>query len=328
MSLLADALQPFFVPGLNAIQGRVASMTLADLIGGQARTGFDLDFNDTEQAIVTDFRESSAIVNSMASDSSRFASAALQSIQIASCGMLNKQTMAWALIQAYYASFYAGHAIIRLLGESCSYFNRFHVARIIDLGQAVGKVPSFKLKASAYRCVLNPTATVISSICLRDGPGGAHEAFWNTFGLKLATLSEGILRGNLGESDRQIVFAKIEDFRRGMSTNSTPLFSFLSAIRNEIQYRHANSVWLPSSLRKSDRENLGRLLNQWRRDPMAVDLATDNLGHLGTFISICAFTVSVCVCLLQRIAERSASPPQSFARLGPLALIDKATLAK
>jgi len=121
VSLLADALQPFFVSGLNAIQGRVQPMTLADLIGKQARIGFDLDFDDTEQAVLTDFRDSSAILNAIASDSSRFASAAFQSIQIATEGIVNKHRTAWALIQAYYASFYAGHAIIRFVGESCSY---------------------------------------------------------------------------------------------------------------------------------------------------------------------------------------------------------------
>ena len=74
MSLLADALQPYLVPGLAMVQGRPGSMSLPDLIGRQETIGFDLDFDDAEKVIVADFRESTVVLKTIASDSSRFAS--------------------------------------------------------------------------------------------------------------------------------------------------------------------------------------------------------------------------------------------------------------
>ncbi len=212
-----------------------------------------------------------------------------------------------------------------MIGESCSYFDRTHVSRIIRLGAALGKVPGFRLTASAYHCRVNTAATVIRSTSLRDGAGGAHEAFWNTFGSRLKEISEEVLLGPLVDVERQLVFAKLEDLRRNICADSAPLFSHLSVIRNEIQYRHAREVWLPSSLRKADRERLGRLISQWMRDPMAVDLSLEGSQVLGRFAVTCAFLISACASLLRRMQERAPVPSRSFALLGPLTLLSTRT---
>ncbi len=307
--------------GLNTVQGRPTAMTLADLVGEQTRHGFDLDFDANSRSIVTDFRESKGVLEATASDASRFASAAFQSIKQLASVVVDREQTAWSLIKAYYAAFYAGHAIIRLTGESCSYFQALHVNRLRDLGLIYGKVPTFPLPASAYHCVFNASATVVRSGTLREGAGGAHGGFWNVFGIKLGKISEEVLLGPLGSIEKQAVFDKLEEARNLMRAHNSPLFSYLSVLRNDIQYRHGQEVWLPHSLKKANREQLSRLLNQWKRDPMDVDLTTKQVGRLGTFAVACAFIVSVCRALLVRLAERSAISSRSFAMIGPLALL-------
>lgn len=296
-------------------------MTLADLIGGQTRFGFDLAFDGNSRSIVTDFREPNAILQATASDASRFASAAFQSVKQVPETILDREHTGWSLIKAYYAAFYAGHAVIRLTGESCSYFQASHVSRLRELGTVFGEVPSFPLPATAYHCVFNSTATVIRSGTLREGVGGAHGGFWNVFGLRLGKISEEVLLGPLGEIEKQAVFQKLEDARRLIRSYNSPLFSYLSVLRNEIQYRHGQSVWLPESLKKGDREQLGRLIDQWKRDPMEVDLTAKRVGQLGEFVVACAFIISVCRTLLLRLAERSPVSSRSFAKVGPLTLV-------
>jgi hypothetical protein len=320
MSIVVDAMQPFLVAGLPTVEGRPKAVSISDLIGKQRTDGFDLDFDNHTEEIVTDFRESAAILNSVAFDSSRFASAAFQTIVNLPVDITYKDRTAWSVIQAYYAAFYAGHSILRLLGESCSYFDRSHINRIAGLANAIGKVPGFTLKSTAYHCLLDATATVIRSASLRDGTGGAHEAFWKVFGLRLKDINGKILVGTMGEIERQIVFDKLETFRENICADNAPFFSSLSVIRNNIQYRHGMDVWLPSSLRKADRQQLGRLLAQWTRDPITIDLDIHTGGILGRFSVTCAFLISVCKHLLARIAERAPSA-RSFARLGPLLLV-------
>ncbi len=327
MSILADALQPFLVTGLNTIQGRPPAMTLADLIGRQLRIGFDLEFDDASQTIMADFRDASAVLNSTASDVARFASASFQSINQSSREIIERERTSWSLIKAYYAAFYAGHAIIRMTGESCSYFDKAHVTRITSLGLALGRTPNIRLPAGVYHCVINRSATIIRSRSLRGGSGGAHEAFWSTFGKRIGEISEAVLLGSLGEIERRLVFEKLERARASIRAHNAPLFSYLSIVRNDVQYRHAHDVWLPDSLKKGDRELLSRLIAQWQRDPMDIDIGAKRVGHLGEFVAACSFIISVCRVLLVRIAERCTTYARSFAKIGPLALIQGEEMA-
>lgn len=322
MSLLSDAFQPYFAPGLTNIQGRLAPSSLADLIGKQKIVGFDLDFDEADKVIIAGFREPTEVLKSIASDSSRFASAAFQTVQQLSSDMAEKDRIAWSLIQAYYAAFYAGHSILRLMGQSCSYFDRSHISRISGLASALGKEPNFTLKSSSYHCVLSASSTVIKSISLREGKGGAHESFWNVFGVFIKQKSEEILVGTLGEAERQAVFSKIEDFRKNICAENSPLYSYLSIMRNEIQYRHTKNVWQPTILRSADRQQLCRLIGQWKRDPLDVELNFGKSGSLEQFCVTCAFLVSFCADLFSRISARSPSGNNSFARLGALNIID------
>lgn len=144
MFLAADALQPFAIAGLIAVKGRVEKMTLADLVTRSHKAGYDLDWNDDDQTIWINFREPELITRAIAADSCRLASASFQTISGVADEMIEKDKLPWSLVKLYYAAFYAGHAVLRLCGESCSYFNRSHVDRIAKVVSAMGKSPSLR----------------------------------------------------------------------------------------------------------------------------------------------------------------------------------------
>ncbi len=262
MSLAADALQPFMLAGLFGLRGRPSGVTIADLIGKQRKLGFDLDFDIQPLCFKADFRDSSHVLDCIASDVSRFASSAFQTIKDVPSLLGEKEEIAWSAIKAYYAAFYAGQAVMRLFGESLSYFDKNHTTRILTLAAALTKTPTFPVTASAYHCWLDVHARCISSAPIRRGTGGAHEAFWSLFGDLLGKLGGYVLQGSLGRADAQIVFSKIDILRISISSYNAPLFSELSVVRNNIQYRHNHGVWLPCSVKKHERELLGRLADQ------------------------------------------------------------------
>ncbi len=320
MSLMSDAVQPFLVSGLISLSGRPAATSVADLIGKQGTIGFDLDINDSNQTFTADFRTRDPIVNSIAHDSSRFAAAAFQSMILVCEDVGAKEGTAWGLIRAYYAAFYAGHSTLRLLGDSCIYLNRLHIAQITSLLQASGKIPAFRIRASAYHCK-NEGDAKLTSKSLRDGGGGAHEAFWDVFGMRLRQISEGVLLGPLDQASAQSVFAKLDSLQQSLRAKGAPLHSWLSVTRNELQYRHGYGVWLPGSLRRQDRERLSRVFGQWRRDPMDIDIGAVRDQPLDEFAVTCAFIVALCRTLLVRIGDRAEAGGRSFAKLGPLAVL-------
>jgi hypothetical protein len=123
--------------------------------------------------------------------------------------------------------------------------------------------------------------------------------------------------GHLTPDEGKRVFSKLEAFRD--ITKRASGASWLSAVRNEIQYRHDRGVWTPAGVNKGGREVLARLARQWTRDPMDIDLELPPGAELGRFVAACAFLVALCRVILGRISDRSAAGAKSFARV-PLQL--------
>jgi hypothetical protein len=175
------------------------------------------------------------------------------------------------------------------------------------------KPPGFDLKVSPFHCTLDKDFTVVKSQMLRDGVGGAHEVFWNILSLCLNEKSTNLIITPLSERDRNVVISKLALFRENLSALNAPMFGHLSAVRNNIQYRHEFNIWLPHVIKKPDRQNLSRLLLQWKRDLMDIELDAGQEGDLQRFTITCAFLICLCVSLFRRIENISKNPVKSFA---------------
>lgn len=324
MSLLGDALQPHFLHNINSVEGRSVGMPLNDLIGKQGKIGFLLDFDNADEVIRFDFQDHDPVLKSFVNDCSRFAASSFQSIAFAYDEADDGERLSWALIKAYYAAFYAGHSIIRAFGHSCTFLDRNHTNRIVSLAQAQNKVHTFKISSTVYHCSIGVgQSAIFEARKLRQGSGGAHEAFWHVFAVILKELSEKTLLGSLSVIEAQSAFSKLDAIRQSLTSRGSPFHSWLSIVRNDVQYRHGHGVWMPCGVRKQDRETIKRILGQWINDPMDINVGTYPSSDLKDFASSCVSVVSLCRMLLERIASRAPIRSKSFARLGALALLPK-----
>lgn len=312
MSLAADALQSSVVHVLFSLNGRTAHCNLADVITPGRRAAFDLDFDDAAKTIKIDFRAADYIGSAIAGDALRFASAAFVSAKGIGESIEDRSSLPWAMIRLYYGAFYAGHGVLRLLGQSCSYLDREHITRLQLLAAGYGLSPGFTIQRGLYHCTMNTNQTGLNLSQAGGASGGAHETFWAVFDRFLAGATAKILTGPLTPADAQKVFAKL-DALRSILRSSGSGSSWLSAMRNDIQYRHGLGVWEPPSIKKKGRFELARLARQWARDPMAVDIELPP-GSLQRFVVTCAFVISLCRALLTRITERASGGGLSFAR--------------
>lgn len=316
MSLLADALQPFVLRGMFDVTGRMGRVTIADTLI-QPQAAYDLNFNNTAQTFTADFRDESPVALALAADACRLSCASFQTMVLTAAEMRERDSMAWSVIKLYYAAFYAGNAILRLLGESCSFFEPQHVLRINQLASAYGRVPTFSVNSGLYRCVVGGGGAAFTCEKLRAGNGGTHEAFWNVLGIKLEAVGATILQTpTLVMIEAQAVYSQLEQFRLLLKRRGN--YSWLSSIRNEVQYRHEHKTWYPEQIKAQDRETLGRRVARWSQDPMGITFDSHS-GPLGEFVSACCFIVALCQALLDRMSERSGA--RSFARVGPIAFI-------
>jgi hypothetical protein len=283
-----------------------------DVIVDGPKAGYDLDFDAAASSIKIDFREATFLGAAIGGDAIRFASAAFISARGGAAALGDANTLSWGLLQLYYSAFYAGHAVLRLLGRSCSYLEASHVGQIRRLAAALGNTPPFAIGGGLYSCTLNSAQTGLEFTQARGRVGGAHEAFWEIFNLFLSEATEDVLKNRIAPTDARNVFLKLQGLRRILARGAGA--SWLSAVRNEIQYRHARGVWAPTTVNRSSRGVLHRIADQWLRDPMAIEMDVPAGAELGAFVTACTFIVGLCRVVLERVADASTAGANSFAR--------------
>ena len=311
MSLAADALQPMTVQALFGMSGRTPPCNLPDVITSGRGAGFDLEFDGATKAVGIDFREPIYIGETIGGDALRFAGAAFTSVFNIDAAVEERESVAWAMVRLYYAAFYAGHAVLRLLGQSCSHLETGHIARLKQLAAAIGAPPPFAISSGLYHCTMNAAQTGLKMVRARGSVGGTHETFWEVFDAFLASTTEAVLLGHLAPADARAVFLKLESYRSILRLFGGGA-AWLSRMRNDIQYRQDHGVWMPPSVNKSSRDQLARLAMQWSRDPMAVDIEILGAASLKHFVAGCVFPIALCRALLTRISERSSAAAPKF----------------
>lgn len=313
MSAAADALQPQLVRELLNLRGRGHPRYIMDVIVKSPKAGYDLDFDAGATSVRIDFREPTFLGASVGGDASRFAAAAFSSANGVAAAINDADSLSWGLLRLYYSAFYAGHAVIRFLGRSCSYLESIHIAKIRSLAIALGSPPPFQIAAGLYTCTLNATQTGFELVQARGRVGGAHEAFWELFDRFLSEATEDVLKNRIAPADARNVFLKLQGLRRILARGGAGA-SWLSAVRNDIQYRHARGVWVPPTLNRDSRGVLHRIADQWLRDPMQIELDAPAGGDLGAFVTACTFILALCRVILGRVAQASTAGANSFAR--------------
>ena len=316
-SLASDSLLPLVVPGIVSLSGPLELISVPDALVASGAAYF-VDYRASDQAIILDFRDPSVIALRLAGDCCRLSCAFLQTVSAIGPQIANRNNVAWCLVKLYYSAFYAGNALIRLLGESCSYFEARHIDRVSKLGLAQGSgVPPFQVGAGLFHCVVEGAALAATRV--RAGAGGTHEHFWDVFAKFLDRTGRRILQGPLSQADSQAVCSQLDKIRNIMQRGSE--FSWLSLIRNDLQYKHKYGVWFPERINKKEHNLLIKCCMSWQNDPMTIVLDAPSPKNINTFAAACSFIISLCYSLLVKIGLGSSS--KNFANYGPIAFMNE-----
>lgn len=314
MSVLIDALQPQLARGLLVLRGDQPT-TLDDLLGEKG--AFYPSFEASSGVWEFDFQTEGKVSGFLAHECGRFGTASFQSYSDVPSALLNQNLIPWALVRAYYAAFYAGHALLRAFGCSCTYIDgpRTTILKKILSLYSIGA----SFSAGLYSTEMTSSGTAMRLRNLGQGHGGTHEAFWKMFAARIHALERGILSGPLPRPDAQQAYLALGRLRTVL-TKAGADGSWLSSVRNAVQYRHAMDVWFPRCrVASGERALLSRIATTWLQDPLLVEIPTGEVGPLPAFIFACALMVSCCRALLVRLGEKGRmGREQSFAYYGPL----------
>ena len=114
MALFADVFRPFWQPGLNNVSGP----TLKDIAGWISDEGYQIYQPVTAARFSLQVFDLDPLNRALATEINRVGIAMLETLH----GIQSSDastSIAWALIQRYYAAFFAGHVIMRMMGQGC-----------------------------------------------------------------------------------------------------------------------------------------------------------------------------------------------------------------
>lgn len=303
MSLVNDAIRPFWIKDLNKITGR-QSYSFSDwTITRNYEIYTDIQSNSFILEISQDLYENT-LLKSFAFDCNRMASASFESIQLISQSELRPKSTAWLVIQSYYSAFFAAHSILRMLGISCSQLETQSISRIEEIADLYGYKKGVKIDTGYYRCQYNSTSRKLHCKHLKASGGGSHENFWKTFRNELKELSNQILSQSLIPSaDAQNVSTKIDKMCSNLCYQGMNGANWLSFIRNKVNYQHQFGCWFPyESVRKQSVAQLYETSQTWLSDPMDIDL--NRTEDILLFCRTCNFIVSLCRSLVENMSDR------------------------
>ena len=172
------------------------------------------------------------------SEISKYACAALESYLFKYSSKLSGKSISWDLISTYYSAFFAAHACLKTVGILVSRISNKHVA---ILERESNKIFSDSLKphASTYLIRYEQNSRRINFNHLDKG--GYHEVFWKVFSKEFITIGLSSVKANQTVYQDELLF--LNSILNNL--NSSSEFSFLTKVRNEINYALPRAIWYP-----------------------------------------------------------------------------------
>jgi len=240
-------------------------------------------------------------------DATRFAAASFETIQSIPARLPHPRALGWLLIQSYYAAFFSSQAILRMLGTSLTYIDAAAIKRITDLASVYGSLNDVRLTSGLYVIRSNPHLNRLE-FTTANGTKGPHVAMWRVVAQLLTNVSASILASTPASVDAQRAALRLTNLRLVLTENGgRDSGSWLSLVRNSINYQLDYGVWYPYQSSGANYEALPSILAKWVSEPLTWDLFPDPSRELQRYLECCISLVAICreVCLdMEALAPR------------------------
>jgi hypothetical protein len=229
--------------------------------------------------------------------------AARDSVLPRSAAAYDDRSIGWAFISCYYTGLYLALGILRLFGNGMMYMTPADA-------DAIAVAPgTSKLEAGAYAVTVQLGARPTIDL-LKKGVRGFHEGFWRHADERLKSIADDISVGGgvsrpFPPDVRTGALLSVEELRKwlGKPGVTDREIGWMSALRNEVNYRLTRNVWAPNY--RQGGVSAARL----RQDALAIIRGTrDHLGaQLQLDRDIRAMIERVCV-LFRDVSSISGFP--------------------
>jgi hypothetical protein len=321
-SLLADAIRPFWLAGLNDVSGHCRKELRGWISDGQ----FQVYEQPSENSFNLNVSEAGPVLEAFAAEISRITVASSETMKSVAGDPPVKKSIAWLIIQTYYAAFFAAHAFMRTLGTSCIPLEPNQIRMVTKIAQLFGQEPVRPISGGLYQISFDPESRVVAATQLKSMKAGPHEAFWKLFGDRLGIISSELLTlSSVTLKSAQQSSLKLAEIRANLSFSNFSSGGWLSHIRNRVNYDQSWGTWYPYSLRHRYYDELARHIDDWQLDPLDIDVSSHDNRDLLRFQATCNAIIALSRCTSVDMSERcSGKSFHEFASLAFLRLYGKA----
>lgn len=299
MSYLANELRRFWLSELHKVSGPQHG-GLPGLIAAQR---YQVYSSITATSAVLTFSDWRDVTKAFAGDCGRMSSAAVETVTDIVRNERLPKSLGWCLVRAYYSAFFAAHAVERLLGRSVVQIDGQAAAAINAIGSAYGNLNAPGITRGTFVCVADGANKTLA--INKVNADGSHAALWLDFLKLLRQTANEILSSNATTADGQAAAAKLSELEAALTATGTfQGGSWLSFVRNRVNYQHAFGAWYPYKERSPYYSDLHSKIQSWKNDPVTFSIWPQKGRELQRFIETSMMIVALCRELCADMAQR------------------------
>lgn len=313
---IEDVFRIYWAPELNNIKSNNSIDLKNWLINGNSYQVSSQIKSDEFEISVYD---RSDFLLPISQDCNRFSTSAIESVLKIEDHSILPKNISWTLIKQYYSAFYSAHCTLRMLGFSLSQLDNDVIKQISISATNYNYKNGINLESGYYLIDYSQNTNIIKFKKIKiNKDGGSHVSLWKIYGEKINFISNDLLL-NFKNSKAQIISEKLENLVSNLSYVGSNNYSWLSRIRNELNYKHSFGVWFPYNLPKNQVEMLKRNNALWKSDIHQIELKNLTGKEIIRFSNTCQFIIglnnTICQDMLNRCSVGKSYLNNGFSKL-------------
>lgn len=217
------------------------------------------------------------------------------------------RSIGWALIRAYYSSYFAAHAILRMTGRCVTQIDGQLSQSVMRTLRSTGSAPAWLIERSQYLVRYDEVQQLLVFEDKHKAQGGSHQFVWKKFGELISELITSSASLGSAYQPEILLLSRISDTLSAQQGCAD--YSWLSTVRNSVNYTFSHSVWFPFD--GMDSRQSTKLIRQLKCDDSVDFLSTSpsTQTELEKFCEATSFLVSFANAASNTIARRSTAKP-------------------
>lgn len=203
----------------------------------------------TPKKAVLDVHDHAELVDALVNDFISLSTAAFESAISVEVRGKEPDGCAWQVVSYYYSAYFAANAIMRLAGFICTNLEADVCAEINERALLYGygglDERSKVAPAVFYGLFSSSRSPSLFFQSLSGVRGGVHIQFWAGFQRFLDAVASELKSSPLPTTDKKVAKKEIQDLRDALTRSNRPNGSWLSEVRNAVNYRFEGGVWYP-----------------------------------------------------------------------------------